>query len=261
MPTCKNHYQLRKRTKFCERIGASLLGGLCRFLKPENQNDGWVSQVCWLFLSVVDLMSSWWNVKLMKCQVDEMSSWWNVKLMKCQVDEMSSWQNVKLSKCQVVKMSSWQNVKVTKCQVDKMSSWGNVKLRKCQSDKMSSWQNVKLTKCQVDKMSSWQNVKLTKCQVDKMSSWQNVHLNNVQWIPIIKKSYLTIKVLNKQLNFFLNRHPGCKVVTVVAGLSSATGRLDVNPISVEMMEPKCCAVPTWPGSPIIQHHFSAKCQP
>jgi hypothetical protein len=34
---------------------------------------------------------SWWNVKLMKCQVDEMSSWWNVKLMKCQVDEMSSW--------------------------------------------------------------------------------------------------------------------------------------------------------------------------
>ncbi len=39
-------------------------------------------------------MSSWLNVKLIKCQVDEMSSWWNVKLMKHQVDEMSSWSNV-----------------------------------------------------------------------------------------------------------------------------------------------------------------------
>ncbi len=32
---------------------------------------------------------------LLKHQVDEMSSWWNVKLMKCQVYEMWSRLNVK----------------------------------------------------------------------------------------------------------------------------------------------------------------------
>ncbi len=70
-------------------------------------------------------MSSWWNVKLMICQVDEwrvdkMSSWWNVKLMKCKVDQMWSRQNVMLTKCWVDEMPSRWNVKLTKCQVDKM---------------------------------------------------------------------------------------------------------------------------------------------
>ncbi len=65
-------------------------------------------------------MVSWQNGKLTKWQVDKMwahgmESWWNDKLMKCQ-----------LMKCQLMK---WQ--------VDEMASWWNGNLAKCLSAKLN----------------------------------------------------------------------------------------------------------------------------
>ncbi len=63
-------------------------------------------------------MSSWWNVKLMKCQVGEMFTVWNAKLTQKQfdekqVDEKPTWLKANLITHQVDKTASCLNRQLT----------------------------------------------------------------------------------------------------------------------------------------------------